>query len=275
MRRKEKIILQKKSFLNLFGSEISFSMTLIPAGWYMRGNKSNDKSTKSNEQPSHKVQIKRPFWMMETQMTEGVYLHLHPQLKYRASLPNFPIRNVCWYDAIRCCNLLSDLCKLTKSYEMEDATFDAEGFETTKIHWTNNGGFRLPTETEWEWAARAISNTEYSGSTNLSDVGFYDENTQASVCEVAQKLSNNWGLYDMSGNVYEWCWDWFATYPNDTGEEGLIDPKGPSIGTEKVVRGGSWNSEASDCRVTARHHVYPTSEMDFVGFRCVLEAQGT
>ena len=100
----------------------------------------------------------------------------------------------------------------------------------------------------------------------------------------------------MSGNVYEWCWDWFGDYPkeeqsekeeNKNSEERneennenkldknmLIDPRGPEIGTERVVRGGSWNSESSQCRVTARHHVYPTSELDYVGFRCVLEANG-
>ena len=280
MQRKERIVIKNSSLFGLLGKELSFQLTLIPSGWYVRGAKNSDQEALDNEKPRHTVKISRPFWMMETQITEEVFLHVNPQLKYRSSQPTFPARKICWYDAVRFCNELSEICKLPNCYTFDDTSYDAEGFETTKVHWKFTKGFRLPTEAEWEWAAKSLSNSKYSGSTTLADVGYFDENTRSEVVEVGQLLPNNWGLYDMSGNVFEWCWDWFGEYPQDKENENkenenmIIDPRGPDIGTERVVRGGSWNSEESQCRVTGRHHVYPTSELDYVGFRCVLEANG-
>ena len=273
MRRKEKIILQNTSLFGIFGHEISFTLRLIPSGWYYRGGFPKDIDVKDIEKPNHKVQIIKPFWMMETQVTEELYLHINPTRHYKATEPKFPVRNICWYDAIRFCNKLSKKCKLPISYDFTKKTVDAEGFETTKITWNRDSGFRLPTEAEWEWAARALSSTKFAGSTTLEDVGFYDQNSKLEVSMVQQKLPNNWGIYDMSGNVDEWCWDWFENYVQ-CDDKGFINPKGPRIGTRKIVRGGSWNAEHLDCRVTARRRVYPASKLDYIGFRCIITATG-
>ena len=107
MQRKEKIILQSPTLFGLLGKELSFRLTLIPSGWYLRGAKNADKEAGKNEKPRHKVKISKPFWMMETQMTEELFLHINPKLKYRSSQPKFPARKVCWYDAVRFCNELS------------------------------------------------------------------------------------------------------------------------------------------------------------------------
>jgi formylglycine-generating enzyme len=274
MQRKEKIVIKNPAFFGLIGRELSFKMTLVPSGWYLRGSHESNSVAKSYEMPNHKVKIQKPFWMMETQITEDLYAFLNPKFKNHSKNASFPVRNICWYDAIRFCNALSELCSLPPCYFLNKPSFDAEDFETTKVNWKHNQGFRLPTESEWEWAAKAISTTPFAGSTKLSDVGYNSEHPSSQVFEVANLRPNNWGLYDMSGNVFEWCWDWYGAYSKHIDNEGFVDPRGPDIGTERVVRGGSYRSKKDFCRVTSRHHIYPTSVLDFLGFRCVLQANG-
>jgi len=133
--------------------------------------------------------------------------------------------------------------------------------------------YRLPTEAEWEYACRAGSTTAFANGgiselecaydPSLDAMGWYCGNSEQTTHPVQQKNPNAWGLYDMHGNVWEWCQDWFRNYP--TGQ--VTDPKGPSSGEYPVLRGGSWNSYARYCRSADRDRDAPDSRYDLTGFR--------
>jgi formylglycine-generating enzyme required for sulfatase activity len=131
--------------------------------------------------------------------------------------------------------------------------------------------FALPTEAEWEYAARGGSKSAgypYSGGTDIESVAWHDENSRKTPTQVGSAKPNELGLYDMSGNVWEWCSDWFGAQYYSVSES--INPKGPERGEYRVVRGGSWDSNAADCRVTARRDLKPDARNAVTGFRLVL-----
>jgi len=154
-----------------------------------------------------------------------------------------PIANIKFNDALAYCNWLNDVF---------------------------NGNYRLPTEAEWEYAARGgdkKSGYIYSGSDNLDKVGFYGDNSSGRTHNVGSKKSNELGLYDMSGNVWEWCQDWYndTYYSNSPGS----NPRGPSSGYYHVLRGGAWGIAAANCRVTSRYESGPDYRNLNRGFRVV------
>jgi formylglycine-generating enzyme required for sulfatase activity len=128
--------------------------------------------------------------------------------------------------------------------------------------------YRLPTEAEWEFACRSGSTNKYSFGDNeneLGDYAWYDKNSNRQTHPVAQKRPNAWGLYDMHGNVSEWCQDWYDDYPTGT----VTDPKGPPSGQHTVLRGGSWLSNASVVQAAFRGEDYPIVRCNDIGFRLV------
>ncbi|MFM7153813.1 MAG: formylglycine-generating enzyme family protein, partial [Bacteroidota bacterium] len=125
---------------------------------------------------------------------------------------------------------------------------------------------RLPTEAEWEYAARGGNKSngyEYSGSNNLNEVGLYWDNFGSKTHAVGEMNPNELGLYDMSGNVWEWCSDWKGDYPSGS----QINPTGPTNGSSRVIRGGSWNDYPRNCRVAVRHYGAPGHRSGYLGFR--------
>jgi formylglycine-generating enzyme required for sulfatase activity len=139
----------------------------------------------------------------------------------------------------------------------------------------NANGYRLPTEAEWEYAARAGDNTVSSltwagtnSSSKLGEYAWYDDNSSDKTHPVGTKKSNAFGLYDMSGNVREWCWNWF-TDSYDTGKEGGSDPTGTSAGSYRVNRGGSWYLNSGHCAVSYRDSSSPYSRYYHLGIRVV------
>ena len=129
--------------------------------------------------------------------------------------------------------------------------------------------FRLPTEAEWEFAARGGNRSEgyqYSGSNTLSSVAWYWDNGNETPHPVKEKHANELSLYDMSGNVWEWCYDWYGNYSSSS----QTNPKGPSTGSRRVLRGGSWYGSEQICRVAFRYHNYPVSCYGTYGLRLAL-----
>ena len=163
-----------------------------------------------------------------------------------------PVECVSWFDCVLFCNKLSEKEGLDKAYtingEEVECNFDSEGY-------------RLPTDWEWWFAAKANQDFEYSGSDNIDVVGWTEENSNDETHGVGQKKPNGFGLYDMSGNVWEWCWDWY--------EEGdpTEDSTGPSTGSFRVFRGGSWIYVASYARVSFRNWSIPSYRGSDLGFR--------
>ena len=191
---------------------------------------------------------------------------------------NNPVNYVNWYAAIAYCNKLSLKEKLTPCYSVSGVT-DWENLAYSSIPTSSNStwdelsydkeadGYRLPTEAEWEWLARGGENYTYAGSNTVDAVAWYTTNTNDTGSrEVKTKQANGYGLYDMSGNVYEWCYDWYDTVSSNTADTGA------SSGSTRVLRGGSWYNHDDYCRVSFRNRNYPDCVNCRYGFRVVRSA---
>ena len=186
---------------------------------------------------------------------------------------NNPVNYVSWYDALVYCNKLSMQENLTPCYSIDGSTDpDDWGKVPTSSNTTWNAatcdfeanGYRLPTEAEWEWLARGGENYTYAGSDNVDDVAWYTSNTNdTGTREVKTKAPNGYGLYDMSGNVYEWCWDWYGSISDSSAADGAAS------GSSRVLRGGSWFGNGNLCRVALRSYDGPYSRNNYFGFRVV------
>ncbi|MDA3950112.1 MAG: SUMF1/EgtB/PvdO family nonheme iron enzyme [Spirochaeta sp.] len=173
-----------------------------------------------------------------------------------------PVINVTWYDAVAYANWLSEQDGLTPAYRISG----------TNVSWNQGAnGWRLPTEAEWEFAARGGTQSRdytYAGSDDVNAVAWYRENSNSRTQPVGGKRANEVGLYDMSGNVWEWMWDWFGDYPSSA----QTDPSGPSSGSRRVLRGGSWGGTATDSRSADRYGGPPGFRNGNSGFRLVRPA---
>ena len=242
--------------------------------------------------PVHEVTITKPFYMGKYEVTQAEY---EKYCSYGGSKPsstygdgdNYPAYYVSWYDALVYCNKRSMAEGLTPCYSISGNTDPSKWgtvptstdstWNAAECDWNANG-YRLPTEAEWEYAARAGDNTvsslTYAGTNSSSKLGeyaWYYDNSSDKTHPVGTKKSTAFGLYDMSGNVYEWCWNW-STESYNTGTEGGSDPTGASWGASRVLRGGSWDDYRDECVVSYRSSCAPWGRNDNVGFRVVRSA---
>jgi len=185
-----------------------------------------------------------------------------------------PVEQVTWYDAVEFCNKLSEMEGLTSVYTITGRT-PATGYPITSATVTadfSKNGYRLPTESQWEYACRAgLATGTYSKNidgvevttANLGDHAWYSTNSDSKTHEVGKKKANYFGLYDMHGNVWEWCWDWYAAYPSGT----QTDFAGAVTGSYRVFRGGSWDNSAAFAGSSFRIYGDPVIRYNNLGFR--------
>ena len=273
------------------GTQQEERFVLIPAGSFQMG--SND--GKDNNKPVHEVTITKSFYMGKYEVTQAEYEKYcsytgsnSPNSSYGDG-DNYPAYYVSWYDALVYCNKRSMAEGLTPCYSIKGSTdpkvwgtvpelYDCDDeWDAATCNWNANG-YRLPTEAEWEYAARAGDNTvdslTYSGTSDVNELekyAWYYHNTKLTTHEVGKKEANAFGLYDMSGNVWELCWNWF-TDSYDTTTEGGSDPTGASDGSSRVCRGGGFNNLSSGCAVSYRSYDYPYWRPEYLGFRVVRNA---
>ncbi|MCA0229153.1 MAG: formylglycine-generating enzyme family protein [Bacteroidetes bacterium] len=225
-----------------------FKMVYVEGGVFEMG--SNEYN---NAMPVHKVQISS-FWMGEFVVTQAVWAYVMTDKTNPSHFKriNHPVENVTYRDIVK--EFLPRLNNIT-------------GRE-----------YRLPTEAEWEYAAKGGKYSrkhpfEYAGSNKLDEVGWYNKNSYGETKVIGLKTPNLLGLYDMSGNVWEWCYDWFYSNFYNIAAWGLkLNPKGSKNGKYRVLRGGSWDHNLQNGHVTFRFRYTPISFNDYVGFRLVLSS---
>lgn len=209
-----------------------------------------------NDAPAHPVTISRSFEMHATEVTQAAYGELMGATEaQRTGCATCPVANVSWLQAVTYCNQLSKRRNLPSCYLVA-------GTDATFVGLTCRG-YRLPTEAEWEYAARAGTTGKRYG--DLDAIGWIDTNSGQRPQPVRGKVANGWGLYDMIGNVFEWTHDWQAEYPKGP----VTDPTGPAGGQNKVFRGGGFPMPESEARAGFRNAYGPMNQVAFVGFRCV------
>ena len=219
-------------------NSIGMKLVFIPPGEFMMGSPEDEEGRFDNEGPQHRVKITKGFYMGATEVTQAQWQAVMGNNPSDFKGDNLPVEFVTWHDATEFCRKLS---------EKEGKTY------------------RLPTEAEWEYACRAGSTGPYAGNGKLEDMGWYSANSGDKTHAVATKQANAWGLYDMHGNVWEWCQSKYKAYPyrEDDGRESLVDKTGL-----RVPRGGGWGSYEIDCRVSIRRYYNPTNWGSYYGFRC-------
>jgi formylglycine-generating enzyme required for sulfatase activity len=229
------------------------AMVWIAGGSFTRGSGGG----KADEKPVSTVAVSS-FYMAKTPVTQKQYEEVMGSNPSNYKGDDLPVENVSWYDAVEYCNKLSVKEGLIPAYS---------GSADRVVCNFSVNGYRLPTEAEWEYAAkggnRDALSFEYAGGNNPDSLGWYTENSGNQTHEVGSKSPNSAGLYDMSGNVWEWCWDWYGPYQ----QEPSPDPCGPDAGEERVARGGSWDSASEQVRSSHRGHTNPRTRYKDLGFR--------
>jgi len=251
------------------------SMVLIPSGSFWMGSPT-DEPDRNTDEKLHYVQLTRSFYMGKYEVTQKEFKDVmgYNPSSFSSCGDTCPVEKVDWHQALDYANKLSGL-------EGFEQCFDCSGSGTSvtcslKAKFVTPyecKGYRLPTESEWEYAARAGTGTPfYNGdytTENIDAIGWYSGNSGNKTHSVGQKLSNAWGLYDMSGNVWEWTMDWYGTYPTGTEASPSVNPYSTGSDLNRILRGGSWDYYAVRCRSAYRLKYAVSNNYYAVGLRIV------
>lgn len=214
---------------------VEFAFRWCPPGTFTMGSPESEAGRQGKE-VQHQVTLTKGFWIMETEVTQKQWQAVMGANPSHFKGDDLPIENVSW-------NECQEFCRKT--------------------------GFQFPTEAQWEYACRAGTTGMYAG--NLDEMTWYDRNGEGKTHPVSTKTPNAWGLYDMHGNVWEWCQDWEGDYPDNS----VTDPSGPSNGIHRTHRGGSWAHKNEWCRSAHRSGRAPDGRDIYIGFRCIVLDPGS
>ncbi len=237
-------------------NSIGMKLLLIPKGTFMMGSPESEEWRRPQES-QHDVTLSKDYFLGAYEVTQSEYqqvMNKNPSFVQGAKIRDssrHPVEQVSWNDAVEFCKRLSELPEEKRAGRV----------------------YRLPTEAEWEYACRAGSKTAYSfgeSSKALDDYAWYDGGSNRQTHPVGEKKPNAWGLFDMHGNVWEWCSDWYGQYPNGA----VSDPAGPKEGSARVQRGGGWVGLAEVCRSAHRDGFVPSVRDADGGFRVALSSSG-
>ena len=266
---------------------VGYKMVAIEPGSFMMGCTAGQSNCDSDEKPAHRVRLTRGFAMGATEVTQALWRAVMGDNPSHLKGKRRPVEKVSWDDVVSFCNKLSKLEGLKPAYTLGDG---GVGQYPEVTYNRGADGYRMPTEAEWEYAARAGTDLLYAGSSSVDTVAWYSSNSD-NTHPVATKKPNAWGLYDMSGNVFEWTYDWYGSsyYSNTSGS----DPMGPRPGTvalraastrdrselaffaydesrcctDRVKRGGGWRDAVGFTQVAARSRNSPGARLANLGFR--------
>jgi len=252
---------------------ISFVMKSVQGGAFLMG--SEEKGAGSSEQPAHNITL-YSYYIGETEVTQELWIAVMGKNTSRFKGKTLPVDQVSWYDAIEFCNKLSTMTGRTPYYIIDKNSEDPNNMNTFDMDrkWKvdcvpESNGFRLPTEAEWEFAAKGGNKSvgyQFSGSNELDEVAWCTDNSGQRTHQVKTKKPNELGIYDMSGNMMEWCYDWCGEYSADS----QINPTGHSQGDNRVRRGGDWATGGYWMRLTSRDCYLPEGNGNRNGFRIAL-----
>ena len=229
---------ESKSFT---AGDVTFTMVAVEGGTFLMGAREDDATVTTLEKPQHEVTLS-DFYIAETEVTQALWKAVTGSNPSHFAGDRLPVEKVSWDD---CQTFITQLNALT------------------------GHTFRLPTEAEWEYAARGGNKSQgypYSGSTDFKLVAWYSGNSESQTHEVGTKAANELGIFDMSGNVYEWCQDGFGGYSS----KAQTDPTGPETGSNRVIRGGCWDNGAWYIRVLLRDKKSHEDSSELIGLRLAM-----
>ncbi len=263
LNQNQKKLNTKKYHIQQLKDGASFRLCYIPACTFAMGSNEKGVDIIWREDPIHDVSLSA-YYIGEYPVTQSLW----KAIMGADNNPSFfqgdnrPVEQVSWEDIVG-------------KREETPSSFLFRLNEMTKNCRPANTAYRLPTEAEWECAARAEKPYSYAGGDKLKEVGWYELNSHEETKDVGMKQANDFGLFDMSGNVWEWCSDWYDDdYYQACYDKGVVkNPKGPDQGLNRVMRGGSWNHHSQYCRVASRHDHPPAYRYRIIGFRLVLSSQ--
>ena len=244
----------------------------IPSGRFYMGSHDSDEYLRGNEHPQHKVILSGNLFIGVYPVTQKQFVEL---MEYNPSVvtdnEECPVEGVSWYSAVEFCNKMSEVESLPPYYEIKAVRRRTNNsIESARVTILGGEGYRLPTEAEWEYACRAGSITPWYFGDQVLNVGLYAwfyDNAIQETHPVGQRKPNPWGLYDMHGNVMEWCYDWYSDIYYQQCNEEEINPMGPNTGAAKVLRGGAWQFGAEATRCAYRNSSVPDTVAGVIGFR--------